>query len=34
MARYRIIDTATWPRRDHFTFTDNLPTPALISAFR
>ncbi|HEE2490364.1 TPA: CatA-like O-acetyltransferase, partial [Klebsiella pneumoniae] len=20
MAHYRIIDTASWPRRDHFTF--------------
>lgn len=33
MARYRIIDTAARPRRP-FHLTDNLPTPALISAFR
>jgi hypothetical protein len=34
MARYRIIDTAARPAGTISPFTDNLPTPALISAFR
>lgn len=29
MARYRIIDTATWPRRDHFTFYRQFANPQL-----
>ncbi|CAM7540704.1 CatA-like O-acetyltransferase [Klebsiella variicola subsp. variicola] len=28
MARYRIIDTATWPRRDHFTFYRQFANPS------
>ena len=28
MAHYRIIDTATWPRRDHFTFYRQFANPS------
>ncbi|MGN2397020.1 CatA-like O-acetyltransferase, partial [Klebsiella quasipneumoniae] len=28
MARYRIIDTAAWPRRDHFTFYRQFANPS------
>lgn len=27
MAHYRIIDTASWPRRDHFTFYRQFANP-------
>ncbi len=28
MAHYRIIDTASWPRRDHFTFYRQFANPS------
>lgn len=28
MAHYRIIDTAAWPRRDHFTFYRQFANPS------